>query len=258
MKTTLAARADTPSPLLLLATRGRALLRRFDQRNQRERLMMLAAGAAVMLMLADTLWLSPAWRTYQAARTAQAGALQQQQSLQADIAQLQTQGVAQARQQQAELQQWRQRLRDGDAVLRSHEDDLVGADRMRDLLAQLLARHGDVRLRALRSLGRSDLLAPGVAANPAADPATTAAAGATGATGAADPGADAAGGLYRHGVELVLEGGYADLLGYLKAMEALPQRVLWGGISLKVEQHPRSVLTLRVYTLSRDRAWLEI
>ena len=59
-------------------------------------------------------------------------------------------------------------------------------------------------------------------------------------------------------MELVLEGGYADLLGYLKAMEALPQRVLWGAINLKVEQHPRSVLTLRVYTLSRDRAWLEI
>lgn len=255
MKTALAAHADTLSPLLQLATRGRALLRQFDQRNQRERLVLLAAGAAVMLMLADTLWLSPAWRSFQAARTAQAGAQQQQHSLQADIAQLQTQGTAQARQQQAELQQWRQRLRDGDAVLRSHEDALVGPERMRDLLAQLLARHGDVRLRALRSLGRSDLLAPGAATNPATNPATT---GATAAAAAANPGADAAGGLYRHGVELVLEGGYADLLGYLKAMEALPQRVLWGGVSLKVEQHPRAVLTLRVYTLSRDRAWLEI
>jgi hypothetical protein len=47
----------------------------------------------------------------------------------------------------------------GDAALRNHEDSLVGPDRMRDLLAQLLARHGEVRLRALRSLGRSDVLA---------------------------------------------------------------------------------------------------
>jgi MSHA biogenesis protein MshJ len=72
------------------------------------------------------------------------------------------------------------------------------------------------------------------------------------------PGTDAAGGLYRHGMELVLEGSFADLLGYLQAMEALPQRVLWGAVTLKVEQHPKVVLTLRVYTLSRDRAWLEI
>ena len=38
----------------------------------------------------------------------------------------------------------------------------------------------------------------------------------------------------------------------------MPQRVLWGGISLKVEQHPKAVLTLRLYTISRDRHWLEI
>jgi MSHA biogenesis protein MshJ len=247
---TLAAPTDALAPLVLLVSRGRALLRRFDQRNPRERLLLIAAGVAVALMLADSLWLSPAWKAFQTGRSALASAQHQAQGLQDDIRLLQTQGAAQARQQQAELQQWRQRLRDGDAALRNHEDSLVGPDRMRDLLAQLLARHGEVRLRALRSLGRSDVLAPGlatsVATTPAANPGTAAA------------GADATGGLYRHGVELVLEGGYADLLGYLKAMEALPQRVLWGAINLKVEQHPRSVLTLRVYTLSRDRAWLEI
>jgi MSHA biogenesis protein MshJ len=254
MKTTLAhpaaaaasPAADASAALAQLATRGRVLLRRFNQRNQRERLLLIGAAAAVVLMLADALWLTPALAAFKTGRSAQAAALQQQQGLQADIAQLQTQGAAQVRQQQAELQQWRQRLRDGDAALRSHEDSLVGPERMRDLLEQLLARHGEVRLRALRSLGRSDLLAPGSAAAPAA------------AASAAAQGTDAAGGLYRHGVELVLEGSYSDLLGYLQAMEALPQRVLWGAVTLKVEQHPKAVLTLRVYTLSRDRAWLEI
>lgn len=243
----------TAAAFAQLATRGRTLLRRFNQRNQRERLLLIAAGAALVLMLADSLWLAPALQAFTAARGAQAAAQQQQQRLLADVQQLQGQGAAQLRQQQADLQQWRQRLRDGDTALRGHADSLVGAERMRDLLEQLLARHGEVRLRALRSLGRNDLLAPGQAAAPGA-----AAPGAAAAAAAAAPGADATGGLYRHGVELVLEGGYADLLGYLQAMESLPQRVLWGAVSLKVEQHPRSVLTLRVYTLSRDRAWLEI
>ena len=160
MKTTLAhpaaPAADAGAALAQLATRGRMLLRQFNQRNQRERLLLIGAATAVVLMLADSLWLSPALQAFKAGRAAQAAARQQQQALQADITQLQTQGAAQARQLQAELQQWRQRLRDGDAALRSHADSLVGPERMRDLLDQLLARHGEVRLRALRSLGRSD------------------------------------------------------------------------------------------------------
>ncbi|GCL62209.1 hypothetical protein [Pseudaquabacterium pictum] len=241
--------AAPAAALAQLATRGRVLLRQFHQRPPRERLLLIAAALAVLLVLADQLWLSPAWRSFQAARSARAMALQQQQGLLNDIQQLQSQGAAQVRQQQADLQQWRQRLRDGDTALRGHADSLVGPEAMRDLLGQLLARHGEVRVRAVRSLGRSDLLTPGAAGTPA-----TAASAARTDSSTDNP----AGGLYRHGLELVLEGGYADLLAYLQAMEALPQRVLWGAVSLKVDQHPRSVLTLRVYTLSRDRTWLEI
>ncbi len=242
--------AGAAPALASLAGRWRGLLRQFNQRNQRERLLLIAAGSALVLTLADSLWLGPALQAYKTARGAQASAQQLQQGLQADIAQLETRGLAHARQQQAELVLWRQRLQEGDAGLRSHEDSLVGPERMLDLLEQLLARHGEVRVRALRSLGRSDLLSASAARLPAAA-ASGAAPGAPGPT-------QAAGGLYRHGVELVLEGGYADLLGYLKAMEALPQRVLWGGVTLKVAQHPKSVLTIRVYTLSRDPNWLEL
>jgi hypothetical protein len=34
--------------------------------------------------------------------------------------------------------------------------------------------------------------------------------------------------------------------------------VLWGGLQMKVEQHPRVQLTVRLHTLSLDRGWLEI
>ena len=234
-----------------IGARWRALQRAFNQRNQRERLLMIAATTALVLMMADALWLGPALRDFKAARTQLAGHQAALLALRADVGQLADQGSQQARAQQAELTQWRQRVRDGDTALRSHEDTLVGPDRMIALLEHLLARQGEVRVRAMRSLGRSDLLAPGAGA---ALP--NAAAAATAATSVAA--APAAPGLYRHGVELVLEGGFADLHAYLRAVEALPQRVLWGSVSLKVEQHPRSVLTLRVYTISRDRHWLEI
>jgi MSHA biogenesis protein MshJ len=242
-----ASRTDASAALARLASHARSWVRRFNQRNQRERLMLIAATAALAWMAADRLWFGPALQDWQEARTALADARHQREDLQTDIGQRQARSATLVRAQQAELAQWRQRLKDADAGLRAHEDSLVGADRMLDLLDKLLARHGEVRVRGLRSLGRSDLL------NPAAGPATAPAAAASAATTPAP-----VVGLYRHGVELVLEGSYADLLGYLKAMEALPQRVLWGGASLQVEQHPRCVLTLRVYTLSRDPNWLEL
>jgi len=238
-------------PTALMA-RARALVRQFNQRNQRERLLLCAALVAVTYMLADALWLASAFTAFRSARTADASmqtALSAQRQQMEDARQ---QGARQAQRRQAELLDWRQRVRQGDATLRTHEDALVGPDRMVGLLEQLLARHGEVRVRAMRSLGRQDLLAPATAAanpgGPAPAPAQLPAAGTPGGPSS----------LYRHGVELVLEGGFADLLSYLRAMESLPQRVLWGSVSLKVDQYPRSVLTLRVYTLSRDANWLEI
>lgn len=219
-----------------------ALQRRFDQRPPRERLLMIGAAMALALMAADALWLAPALKSFRAARQQQAAAQAALQAMQTDLDRLAGQGSQQARARQAELASWRQRVRDADAALREHEDSLVGPDRMISLLEQLLARHGQVRVRAMHSLGRSDLLAAPGNASAAASAAS----------------APVAPGLYRHGVELVLEGGFGELLSYLQAVEALPQRVLWGSVSLKVEQHPRSVLTLRVYTLSRERHLLEL
>ena len=253
--------------------RWRALQRGFDQRVARERLLLIAAAAALALMLADSLWLGPALKSFRAARSQQVLAQTALQDLHAEVARLALQGSEQARARQSELTGWRQRVREGEAALRQHEDSLVGPDRMIGLLEHLLARHGEVRVRALRSLGRSDLLAQGANVNANANANVNANANANADAGAAAPPAARPAGstlapgaaaaesrpsLYRHGVELVLEGGYADLLSYLQAMEALPQRVLWGSVSLKVEQHPKSVLTLRVYTISRERHWLEI
>ena len=237
--------------------RWRMLQRRFDQRLQRERLLLIGAAAGVVLMAANALWLNPALSSFKANRSQQTQARSDLAGLQAELLALQNLGSSQARQQQSELATWRQRVRQGDAALRQHEDTLVGPDRMLGWLEQLLARQGQVRVRAMRSLGRSDLLNPAPAGMP--DRGTAAPAATVRQPSDAPQASDStAPSLYRHGVELVLEGGFTDLLAYLRAVEALPQRVLWGSVSLKVEQHPKSVLTLRVYTISRDRHWLEI
>jgi MSHA biogenesis protein MshJ len=64
--------------------------------------------------------------------------------------------------------------------------------------------------------------------------------------------------VYRHGVQLTIEGGYHDLLQYLVAMEKLPWRVVWGEADLRVDEYPKIVLTLTLYTLSLEKVWMNV
>jgi MSHA biogenesis protein MshJ len=64
--------------------------------------------------------------------------------------------------------------------------------------------------------------------------------------------------IYRHGVEIGVRGEYADLLLYLKALEAMQGQLFWGDARLSVDIYPNSILTLSVYTLSLDPKWMKL
>jgi MSHA biogenesis protein MshJ len=215
------------------------LQRGFDARARRERLLLIGVGVALAWMLADGLWLTPAFKQWNSARSRHTSASAALQRLNAEVAARGSEARNAEQQLQSEVVQWRERVDKTDATLREFGGSLVGAAEMVPVLDRLLAQAGGLRLRSMQSLGRSEV---GAAATPTAPPADT----------------KTAGTLYRHGVELTVEGSYADVLAYVHAIEAMPQRVLWGGLQLKVEQHPKVVLTLRLYTLSQDRSWLEI
>ena len=63
-------------------------------------------------------------------------------------------------------------------------------------------------------------------------------------------------GLFKHGVEITVEGSYQELAAYLARLEQAEAKLLWSSVSLSAENHPRLVLTLTVYSLSLERAWL--
>ena len=56
--------------------------------------------------------------------------------------------------------------------------------------------------------------------------------------------------------EITLEGSYQELTAYLERLEQAKPKLLWGSVSLSADDHPRLVLTLTVYSLSLERAWL--
>lgn len=206
----------------------------FDARAPRERLLLIAAAVALVWTAADLVWITPAVAQWKAARVQVAQAAAALSQLHSDIARQGAEQRAAEQQTQAELAQWRARVAANERALSAAGASLVSAGDMVPMLERLLARHGTLRLRSMHTV------APGPAGA---------------AAGASAPPAAA---LYRHGVELSVEGGYGDLVGYVQAIEGLPQRVLWGGLELKVEQYPTVVLTLRLYTLSLDDEWIRI
>lgn len=242
-----------------LRAQWRRAARAFDARARRERIVLIVAACAAVLMLADRFWITPAFARLRAAGQQLAQAEATLATLQTENARMRGPGAAHAQMLDAEIAQWKQRLATQAQTLRAGQAALVGPQDIVTLLERMLPPHGRLRVRELRSLGRAEVRmnagAP-AAATPAPAPASTPAPAAA-AVSAAVPGSPAAL-LYRHGVELTVEGQWPDLVAYLQALETMPQRVLWGDLVLKVEQHPRTLLTLRVYTLSLDRGWLEI
>ena len=62
--------------------------------------------------------------------------------------------------------------------------------------------------------------------------------------------------LYLHGMRVVLKGRYFDIVRYLQSMEALRWKMYWGGLRLKTLRYPESEVTLVIYTLGFNRAWI--
>lgn len=64
--------------------------------------------------------------------------------------------------------------------------------------------------------------------------------------------------LYRHGVQLILEGSYLDALAYLEAVEALPWRFFWSRVEIEVDEYPRNRIVIELSTLSLAEEWIGV
>lgn len=131
--------------------------------------------------------------------------------------------------------------RDGlDKQLQQFGNALVRPEEMNGLLEGLLKRNAGLRLVSLKTLAPQSVLRE--LALPDGDKKMV----------------ERTFDLYRHGVEIRLEGRFGDLETYLGQLEKLPQRLLWGNLNYQVVEHPRAEMTLTVYTLSPERTWLAL
>jgi MSHA biogenesis protein MshJ len=148
-------------------------------------------------------------------------------------------------------------------ALRTLQKGLVAPEKIVQLLEHVLQANGKLRLVSLKTLpprGMSD----GRFSEPAEvsevpPPAATLSPLPPGAANAAPRGPVAPDELlYRHGVQVVLQGSYLDMVNYMEALERLPVQLFWGKATLDAQEYPKARLTLTLYTLSLDMKWISL
>jgi MSHA biogenesis protein MshJ len=213
---------------------------------RRERGLLLAASLVLVLGLGVLLFIEPAIK--------ERALLQKQLARQqADLAALQPQVLAlQARQRNPDAATWaqlnalRQQLQLADGEFAQLQRALVSPHEMGGLMENLLRSHRGLQLIGLHSVpvtSVSELMN-----TPA--PAAAASAPAAG-TASRDW-------LYRHGVQITVQGSYADMAAYLGALERLPRRVYWGELKIDAARWPATVMTVTVYTISLEKTWWRV
>ncbi len=140
-------------------------------------------------------------------------------------------------------------------VLLDMQKGLVSPDKMTVLLEDILRRDSKLRLLSLTTLAATNLAEPPIAEPRTPQERAAAAAAATNSLGVDKP---ASGAVYKHGVEIVVQGEYLDMLDYMAALEAMPWQLFWGRANLNVDDYPKATLTLTLFTLSLDKKWLNL
>jgi len=217
---------------------------RFDALKPRERGLIAVAVLAGIVLVAYTAFIEPKLKQ---ARLDVRNATEQQAQLAALRAQ---QAALQAPERnpdvraRAELASLNQQLGELAGRFAAIETALVPPQRMSGLLEEMIGRDTGLRLISLKTLPVTPLL----------DKKAVDAAG--GGAKSPEKSDDAAGGLFKHGVEVRLQGSYQQLAAYLERLEKSKMKLLWSRVSLSAEDHPKLVMTLTVYSLSLDRTWL--
>ena len=242
-----------------------------DALTLRERVIVFVAAAAAIVLICNTFVLDPLF----ARRARLSDQIKQQNNnlvglndeITAKITAHAIDPDAAVRARLAEVNADVAKLEDG---MRTMQQGLVAPDRIVPMLDVILKSNGRLRVMSLKTLPVSGLSepAPGDAKAPETKPGDPAAAAA--ATAAANPNVpgQASTGtaavalpaqlLYRHGVEITVEGAYLDMVNYMSALEAMPTQLFWGKAALEVPQYPRARLTLTLYTLSIDQKWMKL
>ena len=224
-----------------------------DDMSLRERAMIFVAAAFVVISLMNMILLDPLLAKQ---KMLSAEVVQQQEKMKELQAQMQNLLQAKRDDEHSPLRdrlaQLKQQLQDQEGYLQSRRDRLVAPDKMAELLRQVLNKNGRLKLVELKTLPVSLLIEKpqGSAAKSADEPLRQA------QDGQKQPASQKQ--IFKHGVRIIVRGGYLDLMRYVSTLEKMPSQMFWGEASLSVEKYPDATFTLTLYTLSLDKTWMAV
>lgn len=197
---------------------------RIDALELRERVLLLAAIVAVLFLSVDSAGFQPTLKAQQVTE-------ERVSELEMKLGALRQQAMLLSYKTDEDTLAARYRRRDTlaaelaalDARLVDQLGALVEPAQAAELLEQVLTRHRGLRITSLRA---------------SAEPLDEVAGN-----------ADQADKLGRYQLNLVLEGGYLDLMRYLETLESMPWKFFWQTVDFQVNEYPRAVSRLQLYTL---------
>jgi len=216
--------------------RVRPFIERLDALSLRERVIIFGAGVALVYIAWQTLFMDPLAARTKAAEQHLADARRQ-------IALIDDVGAAASRDPAVAAavrnHALTARLAALDAELGSVAQGYVAPERMAELLRELLAEQHGLRLLSLANLPVQSLSQP------------------SGSKPEAPLAADDRG-PFLHPVEMVVEGDYASVVAYLRALEALPWRIHWQQLELTAGDYPVNRVRIVIGALSLSRNWMSV
>jgi MSHA biogenesis protein MshJ len=219
-----------------IVTRARPLIERVDALTLRERVIIFGAGVTLVFIAWQTLVMDPLARRAQGAEQRLAHVREQMTAIdELGTAASQDPTVKAALRNDALAH----RLAGLDGELSTLAQGYVAPERMTELLRALLAEQHGLKLVSLANLPVESLSQSAGAKLDA-------------------PPADDDRGPFLHPVEMVVEGDYASVVAYLRAVESMPWRIQWRKLELTAGEYPVNRVRLVIGALSLSRDWLSV
>jgi len=224
---------------------------RIDALSLRERVIIFAVAVLILVLLINAVLLDPQYAK-------QSKLSQQIKEQQAQIADIQNQIQQRVRTQENDpnrdmrerMQILQQRAQQMNDALGDMQKGLVPPERMAELLESVLKKNDKLLLLSLKTLPVKRLDEVAEAEEKKMPDAASA------LPSHEEP--DAVKAVFKHTVELKVQGSYMDMLNYMQSLERMPWQIFWGSAQLNVDEYPRATLTLTLFTLSLDKKWLNL
>lgn len=218
-----------------------ALARRLDGLTLRERALVGLAAALALGLSLHGLLIAPTERALRQEREGLAAARARLAALQAQLDQVRAGLAADPEAElRAQLEALREQIRSADARLEQASVQLITPEQMVRVLQDLIRQNRSLTLVSVVSEPARPLTVEGAAAE---------------AAGRQEGDAPT---VFRHDLRIEFRGDYLSALEYLRAVEALPWRIFWDRIEMRVEDYPQVHIRLRTHTLSLEEGWLGV